>query len=507
MASDEKSMIIIGAGFAGLAAGIYGRLNGYNTQIFEMHNQPGGLCTSWKRKGYTFDACVHWLVGSSPESSHHAMWRETGVAQDREFVYADEYCRCEGADGRTIIFYADIDRLESHLLIMSPQDEDTIREFIKGIRMCAAFDFPSDNDPLPVRLKKSVATFFTFMKYGRSFREWTKVTGETLANRFTDPLLKEAFREIWIPEFSVIFMLFTFAWLHHRNAGYPIGGSMPMSQALEARYRELGGVLHYNKKVTRILTSEERATGVRLVDGTEIAAARVISAADGHATLFNMLDGKYLDPKTREPYEKWPIFPSLLFVSLGVNRRFDDIPVTVSGITFPLREPVMIADKMWDRLPVHIYNQDPNMAPEGKTAVTVMLESDHEYWKKLADDRNVYVQKKDEIASLIIRLLEQRFPGISDQVEVTDVATPLTFERYTGNWKGSFEGWLITPENAYTMTKPMPQTVPGLKDFYMCGQWVEPGGGLPTAIMSARRLLKKICREDGKRFRSSHDQV
>jgi len=88
-------------------------------------------------------------------------------------------------------------------------------------------------------------------------------------------------------------------------------------------------------------------------------------------------------------------------------------------------------------------------------------------------------------------------------VEVTDVATPLTFERYTGNWKGSFEGWIITPENAYTMTKPMPQMVPGLKNVYMCGQWVEPGGGLPTSIMSAKRLLKTICKEDGRKFRST----
>lgn len=500
MASDEKSMIIIGAGFAGLAAGIYGRLNGYNTQIFEMHNQPGGLCTSWKRKDYTFDACIHWLVGSSPDSPHNKMWLETGVAQGREFVYADEYCRCEGADGRTVIFYADIDRLESHLLDLSPQDEKVIREFTDGIRMCTAFDFPSEYDPLLVRMKKSVASLLAYVKHGRAFRDWTKVTGEVFANRFRNPLLKEAFKEIWIPEFSVVFMLFTFAWLHKRNAGYPIGGSLPMSKALEARYLALGGVLHYNKKVARVLTTDDRATGIRLVDGTEIAAARVISAADGHATLYRMLDGKYLDRATREPYENWPAFPSLLFISLGVNRRFDEIPFTVSGISFRLKEPVMIADKLCERLPVHIYNQDPTMAPEGKTAVTIMLDSDYEYWKNLEQDRNLYVQKKDEIAAQVIRLLEQRFPGISDQVEVTDVATPVTFERYTGNWKGSFEGWLITPDNAYTITKPMPQTVPGLKNFYMCGQWVEPGGGLPTSIISARRLLKKICREDGRRF-------
>lgn len=140
------------------------------------------------------------------------------------------------------------------------------------------------------------------------------------------------------------------------------------------------------------------------------------------------------------------------------------------------------------------------MAPEGKTSVIIMLESDIEYWKKLAEDRNLYVQKKDETAGLIIRLLEQRFPGITDQVEVTDVATPLTFERFTGNWKGSFEGLLITPQNVHTLMKPMSQTIPGLKNFYMCGQWVEPGGGLPTSIMSARRLMKQICKEDRRKF-------
>lgn len=502
MAADEKSMIIIGAGFAGLATGIYGRLNGYKTEIYEMHNLPGGLCTSWKRNGYTFDACIHWLVGSSPESNYNSIWQETGVAQGREFFYADEYCRAEGADGRTVIFHADIDRLEKHLLELAPQDKEPVTDFIKGIRMCSAFDFPSDREPLFTRIRKQVGIFLKFMKYGREFRKWTNVTGEQFASRFTDPLLRQAFREIWIPEFSMVFLFFTFAYLDKRNAGYPIGGSMPMSEALEKRYKDLGGVIHYNKKVARILTDEGRATGIRLVDGTEISAARVVSAADGHATLFDMLDGKFLNAGTREQYDTWPVFHSLLFVSLGINRKFDDVPKSVSGLSFPLKEPVMIADKLRDRLPVHIYNQDPTLSPEGKTAVTIMLESDYFYWKKLAEDMSVYVQKKEETAGQIIGLLEQRFPGIADQVEVTDVATPLTFERYTGNWKGSFEGWLITPKNAYTMMKPMPQTVPGLKNFYMCGQWVEPGGGLPTSIMSARRLMKQICKEDGRRFRA-----
>ena len=502
MASDEKSIIIIGAGFAGLAAGIYGRLNGYRTRVFEMHSLPGGLCTAWKRKGYTFDACIHWLVGSDPKSSYNYIWQETGIAKEREFVYSDEYWRTEGPDGRTVIFNTDINKLEKHLLEFSPADREPVMDFINGIRMFSKFDFPSDREPFFTRLRKQVRTLYAFMKYGKEFKRWSDITGEQFCNRFSDPLLRLAFSEIWVPEFSMVFLFFAFAYINQRNAGYPVGGSMPMSQALEERYMELGGELYYNKKVARIITSGGKATGIRLVDGTEVHADRVISAADGHSTLFDLLDGKYLDAATREPYEKWPMFHALLFVSLGVNRKFDEIPTSVSGLTFPLKEPVMVGDKIRDRLPVHIYNYDPTMAPEGKTAITVMLDSDIEYWKKLAEDRNVYLQKKEETAALIVSLLEQRFPGITDQVEVTDVATPLTFERYTGNWKGSFEGWLITPQNAYTLMKPMPQTLPGLKSFYMCGQWVEPGGGLPTSIMSARRLMKQICREDGTRFKT-----
>ena len=93
--------------------------------------------------------------------------------------------------------------------------------------------------------------------------------------------------------------------------------------------------------------------------------------------------------------------------------------------------------------------------------MVVMLPSNYEYWKELAKDKAAYDEKKSQVGHTVVELLEQRFPGISSQVEMVDVATPLTFEHYTGNWQGSFEGWLITPQNASVMMKPMSQTLPG----------------------------------------------
>jgi phytoene dehydrogenase-like protein len=501
--ATNKSVIIIGGGFAGMAAGIYARMNGYDTQIFEMHTRPGGLCTSWKRKGYTIDACIHWLVGSSPHSGFYNYWEEVGITQNRHFINMDEYMHVEDASGRRITFYTDVDRLEKHLLEFSPQDEIPIKEFIEGIKMCIPFDQPSKSIPFFERFRKQIMLGLTFLKNGRKMQEWMKTTTDEFSARFKDPLLREALMEIWIPGFSMFFMMFTFAYLNNKNAGYPIGGSMPMSEAMEKRYKDLGGVLHYGKRVEKIISENGKAAGIVLSDDTEYHSDIIISAADGYKTIFNLLSGKFVDEKIKKMYDKWPLFPPLIFIGLGVNRRFDDLPWSVSGFSFFLKEPVMIGEKMRDRLSVHLYNHDNSLSPDGKTVLTIMIGTEYDYWKTLHDDITAYKTKKEEIARTVIGLLEQKFPGITSQVEMEDVATPVTFERYTGNWKGSFEGWLITPENSNVLVKPLSQSLPGLKNFYMCGQWIEPGGGLPTSVLSARRLIKRVCREEGRKFKTT----
>ena len=94
--------------------------------------------------------------------------------------------------------------------------------------------------------------------------------------------------------------------------------------------------------------------------------------------------------------------------------------------------------------------------------------------------------------AFVIEQLERKLGGIRENLEMTDVSTPATVIRYTGNWKGSFEGWLMTKETGFTS---LPKTLPGLKDFYMAGHWVEPGGGVPAALLSGRNLAQVIARK------------
>lgn len=492
-----KSVIIVGAGIGGLAAGCYGQMNGYRTTIFEMHDKPGGLCTAWQRKGYTIDGCLHWLVGSAPGTSLYNLWLELGVLQEQQVINMDQFYRIEGAAGKVFNLYTNIDRLEAHMKEVAPEDARFIGECARVMRRFTRFEIPADKAPElygPLEGLKLMARIFPYLG---AMRKWGRMTTNDFALHFKNPLMREAWQQVWMPEFSSIFLLMTIAMMHQKRAGYVLGGSMKLSKAIEKRYLDAGGEIRYKSKVSTILVENNRAVGVKLADGSEHRADYVISAADGHATIFEMLEGKYINDKIRGYYDRMLIFQPLIYIGLGVNRSFEDMPKMISGLVYQLEKPITIAGEKRKWLSVRIHNFDPTLAPAGKTVLTVMFQSNFPYWESLRKDISRYRAEKEQIAETVISLLDRRFPGLRAQVEMQDVATPFTFHRYTGNWQGSFEGWLMTPE---TVTMNMSKTLPGLDCFYMVGQWVQPGGGLPSGAMTGRYAIQFLCKRDKKPF-------
>ncbi len=503
-----KSIAIIGGGIAGLCAGCYAQMNGYQSRIYEMHDVPGGLMTAWQRKGYTIDYCIQWLVGSSPRSGLNTLWRETGLLRDREVVDLDIWIEHEATDGTRVTFWCDLDRLEAHLTSLSPDDGELIRRLLRDARRLGAVDMPADLPPRELmRLRDTLHAGPRMLPFLLPARRWGKLTIGDLAARFRSPLLREALLALMPAPMGAMALLVTLGWLHDRNAGYPLGGSLPLARNLEQRFLELGGQMRYDTRVAKITTQRtggaDRATGVELADGGHEAAEVVISAADGHATIYDLLGGAYLDEELRGVYERetLPVFFPILFVGVGVARDFADEPHRISGVRFALDEPIGAGTVVNHRLEARIFNYDRSMAPAGKTVITSILEADGPYWTGLREsDMERYDEEKARIGDAVVRALERRYPGLTDEVEMIDVATPATTVRYTGNWRASFEGWMPTP--AYMM-KGLPRRLPGLDDFYMVGQWVQPGGGLPTGVMTAREIMQLVCARDGVRFRTT----
>ena len=502
--SADRSLLVIGGGIAGLSMGCYAQMSGYRSTILEMHDKPGGLMTAWTRKGYTIDYCIHWLCGSKPGASLYRLWEEIGLIQGLELVDLDEFYRYEGEDGRTVVIYRDLDRTMAGLCELSPADAPAVREFFGAAKKLIGRDMMADVPPRELMGLGGTAKMLPRMlPLVRPLRKWGPQSLDSVAAQFQDPLLAAALRAMWPSESSAFFMLMTLAWLHEGSAGYPIGGSMPMARSVERRFADLGGEMRYGARVAEILVEGGRAVGVRLEDGEELRAGAVVSAADGHATIYEMLGGRFLGSVHRDVYEGGvlPLFTSLLFIGVGVDDPFADLPQIATGIEMPMAAPLELGGRAYPRLHVRVHNFDRTMAPEGKTALTCILEADEAYWGPLrAEDPERYRAEKQLVADAVVATLDRRWPGTAAKVEMTDVSTPATLVRYTGNWRGSFEGWLPTPE---WQLKEVPKTLPGLERFWMAGQWVAPGGGLPSGVMTARQVQQLICHADGVPFRTT----
>ena len=140
------------------------------------------------------------------------------------------------------------------------------------------------------------------------------------------------------------------------------------------------------------------------------------------------------------------------------------------------------------------------MAPQGRTSITVLYPSDLAWWENLGYNGEEYRAEKKRILDTTIAQLEQVLPGISSQIETSDVATPFTTVRYTNNWRAA-AGFMMTKSLAAEMVMHPQYTLPGLADFYMIGQWVK-GLGTPTAAASGKEVIQQVCRTDGMKFKA-----
>ena len=494
----EKSIIIIGAGIAGLSAGCYARMNGYEARIFEMHSKPGGYCTAWTRQGYTFDGCIHHLGGSGPKSSLYGLWRELDVFDRHEMIFHDNFVRVELPDEEALTLYSDIDRLEQHLRDLAPEDRQVIDEYLAALRSFLPVDLLGVPYAGPWGLLSMVPKLPLFSRWGR-------ITLDQFAGRFRNPVLRRAFPvlQYGFPDIPMLIHLNFLAGCHNRTLGWPSGGSSAFAQGLADHFSALAGQLHYREPVSRILVENDKAVGVRLGSGTEVRADVVVSAADGYATLFRMLEGAYLDDKIRAYYDAAPDGNEMNFsVAFGVNRDMTREP---HALSFFLEQPVQILGRPHDRLEVEIFNFDPAMAPAGKTALKVLFKADYSYWKNLREtDRPQYAEEKEQLAATVLAQLEKRFPGLSAQVEAIDVSTPVTIERFTGNYRG-LQPWPVPDAGIAQMLKGFTRTLRGLDNFHMAGQWAEAMIGISTAAISGRNAIRRICKRDGRRFTGSRD--
>lgn len=494
----EKSIIIIGAGLAGLSTGCYGQMNGYQCNIFEHHSVPGGVAAAWKRKDYLIDGGIHFSMGHKPEKAPYEVYHELGIAQATRFVDMITYGRfVDESSGRSIEVTQDLDSLADDLKRLSPADAQIIDELIAGAHAMQEFDMGMVGMSKPPELKNFLDKIKEMWYMRRLFKYFYGKYASTVADYtqvIQDPWLREFIKNLFLPEVPVSFVLMILGMLANGQLRLLEEGCLNFVQPIEKRYKDLGGQVTYNANVKEIIVENDRVVGVRLVDGSEHFADIVVSAADGYNTIFKLLSGRYVNEKIKNRYNNWNLISPMVMVSFGVAREFKNEP-WMSSIM--LERPITVDKQSINAIAVRIFNYSTRFAPPGKTVVQVLFETEWDFWKELWKDRKNYEIEKEYLTAEVLNRLEAHYSGISSLVEVTDVATPCTWWRYTKNHEGAYMGWLLTPEVFNTKIE---MTLPGLKMFYMAGQWVMSGGGVLSSLYSGRYVIQLLCHSDKKPF-------
>ncbi len=498
--TGKEKVVIIGAGIAGLSCGCYLQMNGIQTEILEAGLLPGGLCTAWHRGPYVFDGCLRWLVGTRPPCAFHQVWQELGAIAGRKVLDHHEILRVEDSDGKSLSVPSDLDELAREFKRLAPEDGVLIDKLVRAARRCASLEPPLENPIELMTHREKMRMGMKILPMLPVILRWKNVPITAYLARYKNNLLREALSAVASNEhMSALVLVMVLAFRTRNTCGFVAGGSWDFAMAIADRYTRLGGILRYKARVASVLVENNRAVGVRCEDGTVVPAGTVVSCADGHTTIFKMLEGRFVDKKIRYLYESCLPFPAIIQVSLGIKKVFPDAPHTLN---LPAPQPLRVDDQTrHSRLEVETFGSDSALCPEGTTVITVRMTTSYEFWTNLKkNDPTRYRAEKKAITQEIIALLDKRFPGLAENLDRSDIATPATFVRYTGNWQGSYEGWLPTPR---ILGRRIPYTLPGLKDFYMAGHWVVAGGGLPSAAISGRYAAQFICASKGKVFAAS----
>lgn len=482
-----KEVIIVGAGIAGLTAGVYARQSGFSVTVYEVHTIPGGASTSWMRNGYFFEGGMHWLTGSSPKTALFKLWHETGALHEDTPIHIRDPFTVYETGGKRIILFRDVAKFKSHLLELSPEDEKEINSLCKDILNFSKLEKPL-SDVKGVKVKHKVSPGVTSMLHALpALKRMSFYAGQTAheyAMRFKSPYLQKFFLNMIGEDSNAAGLIFVLSSLCSGDGGYPQGGSIAMANRIAQKLMSLGGAIHYQTAIDKIIVKDGKATGV-LINHQEKYADAVIVTQD---TLV-AVDSLFLNP-IEEPWvakmKKETIPMMNTYICLGIKANLSDIP---ENYGFELDSPISCGNIKVNSISINNYATYDKYAPKECTAVTCSIIGDNYEWWKIQKNSGNYEKEKKRLAEAVIEALTDKLPQIKNKVETWDIATPLTYERYLRSYKGSW----MTVMGTDTSVEGYPSKPESISNLYFAGQRISPPGGLPVAVETARRAVQYLC--------------
>jgi phytoene desaturase len=371
---SDNSLLVIGGGLAGLSAGCYALANGFKVTIVEHNLALGGVCTAWQRGPYLVDGCIHWLTGGP----FLRLYEELGILPAVTLRTMDEFARYRHTREHWEISVArDLRATESALRAIGPEDAQALARLFDSIERFDDLGLDVEHPPELARTSDRLRQLWRSRHAATALVHYRKSIGMWIAEELKNPRVRAVFARVFPPEMPAWTVLFVLGWLARGRLSRPAGGTAPFRDALVARYHALGGEALVNMTVDEILVTENRATGVRLSDGTLLEADAAISTSSAPETVFRLLGGRYGAAAWKARMNDWQLFQPIVLASYGVEKTYDNQPST---LILDDIHPLMVGDYRNDSLFLRIYNEDAAFAPEGHTVVQAMLPTGYDWW-------------------------------------------------------------------------------------------------------------------------------
>jgi phytoene desaturase len=490
-----KRIVIIGGGVAGLSAGIFARKNGFESVILEKHHALGGECTGWDRQGYHIDGCIHWLVGTKEGTPIRELWDAVGALDGVE-IYEPESFMAVEHDGVTVHFHRDLDKLRTTWLVISPEDQKAIEEFCNDIGKLHNFTFPVGKPMDMMSMVDKVKYMLSMKDVGPILQKYSKISVQDLASKFEHPALKKALAS-FMPEgdYSAVSIIFPLGTFTGGQSSIPLGGSRALARRMEEKYLALGGNIETSCEVVEMEIEGDSVRRVTCSNGKSFDADYFVAACDAHVLYEKLLKGQYLDPEFQKRFSDSDTYPlaSNIYVGIGYEGSMHDIPRTLK---FPVDElGIDQNQRPTEHLQMTHYGYEPDFAPEGHTAITFAInqfQSELEKWAALVQDKEAYKKEKNRIGHEVIRAMENHFPEMVGRLKLLDVATPQTYERYCNAYRGAFMAFWPTLKGKQLSHNGQ---IRGLQNLVLSGQWLQPPGGLPVALITGKDTIMRLCKK------------
>lgn len=492
-------VIIIGGGLSGLTAASLLAKRQMKVAVIDKNYNPGGSCGIFKRGSVTFDigAAMLYGFGESGFNSHRFVFN---CLEEPIDMIQHDLLYCVNYQDQRIFFWSDVEKFADELAKVFPSEKENIHRFYRDMTKMYQhimvetpnYTTPDETDPkegLKSLLKHPIS-------YARFLGYLNKGARSLLEKYFTDPEIFNFFDKLTstycyatVEEAPAVLAAVMFVDNHFGGSYYPAGSTLFLPGKLEKVIEENGGDMLLEREVVSIIFDDEKPTGVLLDDGTELRAPNLVYSG----TVWNLF-GKLIDPThTTQEQRDWaksmvPTYPSVVLYAV-VNRKV--IPTDTAPIEMLVGNPDHLDE---NEVTAYILSIDDRTLCGEDEHTVVAIGPTFEEWNSLDDQ--AYQSKKKQEQERLVSVLEKRFPGFRTALRYTEVATPITIERYTLKNGGAVAG----PKQmlGQHMLKRL-HTRTQWDSLFCCGESTVMGTGTPTVttegLSAANAVLKKVGKE------------